>query len=101
EGHIPREVALAIAPPKVWKRLVDAGMVEPRPDGYQLHGFLEHNPSAAHVRAERQRWAERQRRSREARADSPGASRGLSRRDAPRDTQGDPHAAHAGPGPCP
>lgn len=59
EGFIPKDVALAIAPARVWDRLVSAraghdhGLVEARPDGWQIHDYLDWNPTAESVRAKR------------------------------------------------
>lgn len=84
DGLIPAGVAAAIAPAKVWKRALDAGLVEARPGGaYQIHDYLDRNPSAAKVRAEREAWAARQRK---ARGESPPESQPLSRRDIDRDS---------------
>ena len=49
-------------------RLVRAGLLERTPDGYTIHDFLEYNDAAVMVRARRDASAERQRRSRWARA---------------------------------
>lgn len=46
------------------RELVNRGLWEPVDGGWQIHGFLERNPSAAHVQAERERvkaWRERTR----------------------------------------
>lgn len=68
-GRIPRAVALTIAPERVWKRLVDArieaggnGLAIPTDDGWQIHDFLDWNPSADEVRAERESLREARRR---------------------------------------
>lgn len=73
EGRIPRATALTIARQKIWERLVASGLcVSLGDDGYQIHDFLDWNPSAAEVLAKR-----------EARADAGrkgGIRRGESRR---------------------
>jgi hypothetical protein len=58
DGLIPKEVADSIASPKIWKRLCDAGLLEDRPDGWQIHDFLDWNPSRQEVTAERERVRE-------------------------------------------
>ncbi len=61
DGFIPTATALKIAPLRVWHRLRDAkarhehGLFEERPDGWQMHDFLDYNPSAREVEAERLR----------------------------------------------
>ena len=62
EGYIPPEIAAVIAPPQAWADLRAAGLTEAPPDGRpgeQLHDFLEYNPTAETVRAERQATKER------------------------------------------
>lgn len=68
-GRIPRAVALTIAPERVWKRLVEArlepggnGLAVLVEDGWQIHDFLDWNPSAEEVRAERESLREARRR---------------------------------------
>ncbi len=59
EGRVPRSTALAIAPLRVWKKLVEAkgtsefGLVEAVGDDFLLHDFLDWNPSAAEELAKR------------------------------------------------
>jgi hypothetical protein len=55
DGRIPVETAHAIAPPRAWQRLIAAGLVVLDGDEYEIHDFLKYNPSAAQVRAERER----------------------------------------------
>lgn len=57
EGIIPREVALTIAPVRVWDRLLAVGLLDQHPDGWAMHDFLAYNPRADEVRAERARKA--------------------------------------------
>jgi hypothetical protein len=62
DGVIPKANALVIAPARVWRRLVEVRLVVSRPDGFELHGFHDYNPSAAEVRAEREAKSEAKRR---------------------------------------
>jgi len=44
-GYIPEEVAHVIAPPKVWQRALESGLLDPVDGpGYQIHDFNEYNP---------------------------------------------------------
>lgn len=67
DGFIPSDVAHAIAPKRVWKKLVEAraghhlGLVIERDGGYELHDYLAYNPSAAEVQAERAELSEKRR----------------------------------------
>lgn len=61
-GVVPKANALVIAPERTWRRLVEARLVDLHPDGYELHDFLNYNPSAAAVRAERGATSEARRR---------------------------------------
>lgn len=61
-GVVPKANALVIAPERTWRRLVEARLVDVHPDGYELHDFLNYNPSAADVRAERGATSEARRR---------------------------------------
>lgn len=60
DGRIPRAVALTIAPTEIWDRLVAAkgrsahGLAESVDGGWQIHDFLEWNPSAAEELAKRE-----------------------------------------------
>lgn len=55
EGFIPDDVARTIAPPRVWKRLLEAkagkdfGLVERSDGGWTIHDFLQWNPTAEEV----------------------------------------------------
>ena len=85
DGLIPPEIAAALAPPEIWAKLRLVGLTDPPADGQageQIHGYLEHNPSAEKVRALRKAWVDRQRRHRD---EDPE----LSRRDTQRDTTRD------------
>ena len=56
EGRLPWDVALTIAPRRVWNRLVEVKLLEDREDGaLQFHEFLRYNPSREKVLAERAR----------------------------------------------
>lgn len=57
DGVVPREIALTIAPAKVWAHLVSVGLLDAHPDGYAIHDYLDWNPSRATVLAERKRKA--------------------------------------------
>jgi hypothetical protein len=58
DGIIPRDVALAIAPQRVWIRLISVGFLEENgPESYRLHDYLDWNLPAVEVKAERDRKA--------------------------------------------
>ena len=59
EIQVPR-LTDADEPQAIAKKLVKVGLWERRDGGYQIHDFLEYNPSAAKVKAERKRNARRQ-----------------------------------------
>lgn len=86
DGRIPTAKAHTFAPPKVWKRLVVAELLETVDGGYQIRGFLAHNKSKAQVLAEREGWAQRQQRARDRHGDSTSESPEESRRDVTRDS---------------
>jgi len=55
DGRLPRHVALAIAPIKIWLRLEKVGLCDPTGgDDFQIHDFLDYNPSAAEVLSKRE-----------------------------------------------
>lgn len=58
DGRIPREVAHKLAPKGLWEKLFQAGLVTLTDEGYQLHDFLDWNPSAERVKTERARKSE-------------------------------------------
>lgn len=68
EGFIPRATALSIAPLRIWQRLVAArgrsehGLIEVHGDDFQMHDYLEWNPTADEVEAKRAARAEAGRR---------------------------------------
>lgn len=74
EGRITRDVALAIAPVSVWNRLRDAkagsehGLVEEIEGGWQIHDYLDWNPTAEQALAKRAARAEAGRKGGEAKA---------------------------------
>lgn len=46
DGFIPRAVAFQIAEESAWQKLIEVGLCDPSErDGYQIHDFLEYNPS--------------------------------------------------------
>jgi hypothetical protein len=50
EGRIPRSTALTVARQKVWDRLVATGLCESLgDDGWQIHDFLDWNPTVEEV----------------------------------------------------
>ena len=55
DGFVSREVALTLGKSSEVKRLVAAGLWEEIDDGYQVHDWLEYNPTAEEVRAEQAR----------------------------------------------
>lgn len=63
DGFILKELLPCIAPlpnpEELAKRLVDCGLWELRPGGWQIHDYLDYNPSAQEVRAERDEIARR------------------------------------------
>jgi hypothetical protein len=76
--------------------LVEAGLWDVVEGGWQIHDFLDRNPSAAKVKAEREAAAERMRVARQKRSAerSPERSRGRS----PSPTRPDPLQGGSGPG---
>ena len=63
EGRIPRSTALTLAKTRVWQRLIDAGLCDSLGDeGWQIHDYLEYNPSAEEALAKRASRAEAGRR---------------------------------------
>jgi len=59
EGLIPKATALSIAPLRVWKKLVAArgrsqhGLIEEAGDDFQIHDYLEWNPTTEAIEAKR------------------------------------------------
>jgi hypothetical protein len=62
-GHLPKGVVRRFPhvenPLGVARALVDAGLWETAPGGYQIHDFNDHNPQASEVLAKRKRDRER------------------------------------------
>jgi len=88
DGVIPPDVARAIGPRRLWKRLVDVGLCEKIDEKVfakgtspiEMHDFLDYNPSAEEVLAERERkaanvkeWRDRRKRERAPRVTGNGA----------------------------
>lgn len=67
DGFLPDEVAAMIAPPEIWSRLStcgrngEPGLVERAEDGWQIHDYLEWNPSAVEVEKSREELSEKRR----------------------------------------
>ena len=76
DGHLPAEIVAAFPhaaqPARVAEALVQAGLWERNGNGgYQIHDFTEFgNPTAARVKAKRDREKRRKRREREAKEDA-------------------------------
>lgn len=49
DGFIPFSTAKAIAPERVWRKLLSVGLLDPAEGGYQIHDFAEYNPTSAEV----------------------------------------------------
>ena len=98
EGYIPPEVASQIAPPRIWAKLRAAGLTEAPSDGRhgeQIHDFTVYNPRAEKVRAERDSWADRQRKSRESRRDKAVTPPTVTGVPIPIPIPGDPEHSHS------
>jgi hypothetical protein len=54
DGRIPIETALLIAPDDVLQRLCSVGFLESDGDDFIIHDFLDYNPTAEEVRADRE-----------------------------------------------
>lgn len=66
EGFIPSDIAAAMGTRAEATRLINAGLWDTVPGGYQFHQYLDRNPSREQVEKERADSKERQRRAREA-----------------------------------
>jgi hypothetical protein len=53
DGFVPSAAAAAIGNPRALRRLVDVGLLDEVPGGYQLHDWLNYNPPRDKVLAER------------------------------------------------
>jgi hypothetical protein len=61
DGHLPSSIVLAVCGPDLARRLVAFRFLDELPDGsYAVHDYLEYNPTAEQVKAERAANAERQ-----------------------------------------
>lgn len=90
DGYLPKNRLDLVAPRRMKRpgkyvtELEAAGLWEPVEDGWQLHDFLDYQPSKAQVTADRRKTAERQKRWRERHAEardngvSHGGSNGVS-----------------------
>jgi hypothetical protein len=72
DGHLAEHVAAEIAPAKVRRELVAAGLWIETPEGVEIHDFSVYNPTRAQVEQRRAAGAERLRRWREERRDDDG-----------------------------
>ncbi len=63
------------------KEVVDAGLWEEMVGGWEIHDFLQYNPSAEQLKTRRKEWRDRQERRRESRRDTPRDSERESRSD--------------------
>lgn len=61
DGLVPRSVAEQIAKPKVWAKLVEARLMVEVDGGYQIHDYLDWNPSSEQERAKREAMREKRR----------------------------------------
>lgn len=77
EGRIPDSIVRTYGTTRERDRLVAVGLLKHVDDGWQLHDYLDYNPTAEQVKASRQANAERQRRFRESRRDTPPARNGV------------------------
>lgn len=67
DGHIPAHVARSMGTRAEVKRLVDVGLWVEKDDGFAFHQWAPRQPTRAHVLAEREAAAERQKVAREKR----------------------------------
>lgn len=101
EGFIPVEVAHLIAPAEVWAKLLSVHLCDaPTGDrqGYQIHDYLDHNPTAAKTRARFAAARERTRRWREANGIPSSRPKTQRHGDAARDGDGDASRTATRPG---
>lgn len=93
DGLVPRAVAEQIAKPKVWLKLVEARLLLETDVGYQIHDFLDFNPSSEQERAKREELRERRRESGRAGGKRSGeVRRGGKQLGAPKQTGSKPEA---------
>lgn len=88
EGFVPDEIVKLYGTQATAKALVAAGLFERVDGGYQMHQFLERNPSREKVEEERAAAVERQRRARDK------AKRKREEEMSRRDTQQESHQRH-------
>lgn len=53
DGHLPETIVKRFGRARDVDQLVDCGLWIPEPGGWVMHDFLDYNPSAQQVRAER------------------------------------------------
>lgn len=82
EGLVPLAVAEQIAKPKVWAKLIAAKLIHEAEGGYQIHDFLDFNPSSEAERARREETRERRRESGRVGGKRSGESRRAAKQDA-------------------
>lgn len=56
--------------------MVEKGLWDIVDGGYQIHDYLDYNPSRAEVKADRRRWKEKKKKQRESQRESKGESPG-------------------------
>lgn len=83
DGFIPDAIAKSFGTRAEISRLVAIGLWHMCKDGYTMHDFLDYNPTAEQVAAERLAAKQRKARWRESQRDPPSANGDLSRRDTP------------------
>lgn len=103
DGYLPKNRLDLVAPRRMKRpgkyvsELEGAGLWEPTDDGWQLHDFLDYQPSKEQVTAERKKTAERQKRWRERHAET--RDDGVSNDDSNGVTNGGSNAAPTRPDP--
>ena len=60
DGHVPAEIAREYGRPREIDALVETALWLPNGDGFEIRDFLEYQPSAEDIRAERAKARERQ-----------------------------------------
>lgn len=93
EGFVKRDVALLYGDMALVDVLVKVGLFEPVEGGWQMHDFLDYNPTKEKVLAEREAAAKRQRDARErAKQAREKAAREAAAKNGHADSHGDSHA---------
>ena len=77
-GDVWRPLAESFDATKAARRLVDVGLWHDRGDHFEIHDFLEYNPSKADLEAKREKEREKKRRQR-AKGSPPGTTQGTPR----------------------